>query len=229
MTEMGRAVRNLGRSDILGDALFTQVVQIFHKCLLDEEARPASALVRIFCTRPFSDLNARQKEFALNLLANTEYTASTKCLTLLATAGEKPEWNSVTSSKGHLAIPLANLSVVEKAPMIASLIQQLGLEIRAVLTPPDDLIVEMDQKTYNVFHVPHALGSPFIPDQEFVKNHGIKSALGFGGMMPTGDLFAVLIFSKVSISKETAELFRPMALNVKLALLPSFQTQMVDA
>ena len=49
---------------------------------------------------------------------------------------------------------------------------------------------------------------------------GIESGLGFGGVLPTGDLFAVCLFSRVPISRTTAELFRPLALHVKLAVLP---------
>ncbi len=44
--------------------------------------------------------------------------------------------------------------------------------------------------------------------------------LGFGGMLPMGDIFVVIVFSKVRIPRETAELFRTLALNVKMAALP---------
>jgi hypothetical protein len=50
--------------------------------------------------------------------------------------------------------------------------------------------------------------------------YGIRSVLGFGGILHTGDLFAVIIFSKVPIVRNTAELFKTLALNVKIALLP---------
>ncbi len=49
---------------------------------------------------------------------------------------------------------------------------------------------------------------------------GVRSVLGFGGMLPLGDIFCVILFSKVAIPRETAELFRTLALNVKLAALP---------
>ena len=74
---------------------------------------------------------------------------------------------------------------------------------------------------FNVFHVPRARGSPFVPAQtDFVMRYGIESVLGFGGMLPKGDLFCVILFSKVLIPRETAELFKTLALSVKISLLP---------
>ena len=55
---------------------------------------------------------------------------------------------------------------------------------------------------------------------EFVVPFGIKSVLGFGGVLPPGDLFAVIMFSRVPVPRETADLFRNLALSVKLAILP---------
>ncbi|MEW5957210.1 MAG: hypothetical protein AB1801_05780, partial [Chloroflexota bacterium] len=63
-------------------------------------------------------------------------------------------------------------------------------------------------------------GSPYIPvQQQFVTRFGIKSVLGFGGILPSGNLFAIIIFSKAPISRETADMFKPLALNVKMVVL----------
>jgi hypothetical protein len=79
----------------------------------------------------------------------------------------------------------------------------------------------MGQKTYNVFLVQEALGSPYIPaQQEFVVPYGIKSVMGFGGMLPLLDIFVIIMFLKASISREVADLFKNLSLNVKLAVLP---------
>ena len=69
--------------------------------------------------------------------------------------------------------------------------------------------------------MPEAKGSPFVPAQEeFVIPFGIESVLGFGGVLPSKELFTVILFSKQKISRETAELFKSLALSLKLALLP---------
>jgi hypothetical protein len=81
--------------------------------------------------------------------------------------------------------------------------------------------VEPEPSSFNVFYVPEARESPYIPDQEaFVRPVGVRSVLGFGGMLPRGDMFVVILFSKVAIPRETAEMFRTLALNVKMAVLP---------
>jgi hypothetical protein len=66
-----------------------------------------------------------------------------------------------------------------------------------------------------VFHVEDALGSPYIPAQEFVTSFGIKSVLGFGGILGTGDLFAVILFATVHVPASAADRFRTLALDVK--------------
>ena len=105
--------------------------------------------------------------------------------------------------------------------MISNLVNQLGLEITDVLNPNPSMLVDIDQKTYNVFHVADAVGSEVIVDQEdFVIPEGIKSCLGFGGMLPSGNLFAVVMFSRVPIIPTVAAMFRTISLNLKLALLP---------
>jgi hypothetical protein len=59
-----------------------------------------------------------------------------------------------------------------------------------------------------------------VAQEEFVARYGIRSVLGFGGMLSSGDLFTVIIFSRVAIPPETAEQFRVIGLNLKIALLP---------
>ena len=44
--------------------------------------------------------------------------------------------------------------------------------------------------------------------------------LGFGGMVASGDVFATIMFSKVPIAPDTADLFKVIGLNLNLALLP---------
>jgi hypothetical protein len=115
---------------------------------------------------------------------------------------------------------LLSEDVVRQAPMVWALIQQMGLEVRQVIRPPAAIMLDIDQRTFNVFHVPEALGSPLVPAQDFVREHGVRSVLGFGGLLPSGDMFAVIMFARVSIPRETAEMFRTLALGIKLAVLP---------
>jgi len=178
------------------------------------------ALVRLFKTHPYKDLEVELAEYARSMLDDYPPLPAMKYMTLLATVGEQTEWNSRHTSVGHKAIPLASESVVAQIPMISQLIRQLGLDIKTVINPGPDLLVEIEQRKYNVFYVPEAIGNPYIPAQDsFVIPFGIKSVLGFGGLLPSGNLFAIIMFLKVQIPHSTAQMFSTLALNVKTALL----------
>jgi hypothetical protein len=110
--------------------------------------------------------------------------------------------------------------MVERFPMIAQLVRQLGLTTAELVRTPAGIIRELEQRRFGVFHVPVAAGSPFVPAQrDFVEPQRIASVLGFGGILPDGELFAMIMFARVSIPAATADMFRTVALNLKLGLL----------
>src|SRR3954449_1728223 len=192
------------------------------KFLYDELEGPgvqrACALVRCYKTHAFGSLAPDLQRFALGVLGTSPSRADMKCLTLMATVGETAAWNSRYLSRGHRAIPLPSPEIVEKAPMIAQLIKELGMELSAVLQPSPEVVKELAGKRHGVFHVEDALGSPYIPAQdEFVAHYGIRSVLGFGGMLFTGDLFSVILFSTVHVPASAADRFKTLALDVKSA------------
>ena len=189
--------------------------------LFGEGRQRDCALVRCFKTHRYDALPRDLQESARQIQADVEDIPGAKCLVLLGTAGVEPAWNARRMSAGHQAIPLPSPKIVGRFPMISQVITQLGVDIRRVLRPSDDLIMDLHERTYNVFYVADAQGSPHIPAQEqFVKPFGIRSVIGFGGVLPSGDLFVVVLFSKVQIPRTKAELFKPLAVTVKTALLP---------
>ncbi len=56
--------------------------------------------------------------------------------------------------------------------------------------------------------------------KDFVIPHGVHSVLGFGGVLATGDLFAVILFATVHIPRQTADLAKLLAASVKRAIEP---------
>lgn len=220
MTACGAALRKPApAADLEGTA--AAVVRYLFDNLRDGTGAPACALVRFFITRPFAALDAERQAAARRLLGGQAEAPGIKCLTLVGTAGVEPRWNRPAESAGHRVIPLPSAEGVRRLPMIAQLVAQFGLEIPALLGPDAGLLVDLEQRSYNVFHVPEAAGNPYVPDQEtFVRRYGVRSVVGFGGMLPSGNLFAVILFTRVPVSRETADLFRPLALSVKLAVLP---------
>ena len=221
MIECGAALRKIGYNAHSMEEIATKVVRYLYEHLVDGQTdRKACALIRCFKTHSYRDLDKELQEFACKFL-ELPLSSDVKCLTLLGTAGDKAEWNSRKCSLGHKAIPLPSAEVLDKLPMIRNLIKQLGMEVNTVVKPDPKFLLDMEQRTYNVFHMPDALDSLYIPAQkEFIIPYGIKSVLGFGGLFSKGDMFVIIMFSKVPVQRETADLFRTLALNIKIALLP---------
>lgn len=115
--------------------------------------------------------------------------------------------------------------------MIMRLLQQMGLEAKHVVEPRTALLMEGSQyRNFGVFHVENAPGSEHIPNQQtFVEQYGIRSVVGMGGLLPSGEIFAVILFARVVISPEVAALFRTLALSVKLAFLPFAPNEVFSA
>lgn len=213
------AIRGLGSGAATMEEAASLVAHYLHDELGDEHGNRVLALVRVYKTHAYAALPADLREFAHGLLGVEPPPADLRCLTLLGTAGDLPEWNDRRASAGHRAIPLVSEPMVEQLPMVVQLITQLGLDVASVVRPDPSRAAALAQRTYDVFHVPVAAGSPHVPAQDFVREHGIESAVGFGGMLYTGDFYAVVLFSKTPISSDVAQLLKILSLAVRVPLL----------
>ena len=194
--------------------------RFLYRELVTEAGEPACALVRCHKTHRYRDLGADLQAVSRRLLGpGTVPSVTLRCLTLMGTAGVEKAWNDRRRSSGHQAIPLPTAAVVEQAPMVAQLIRALGLDIATAIAPSGDIVRDLAGKTYGVFHVPEAKGSAYIPAQDFVTRYGVRSVVGFGGVLPSGDLFAVILFARVPVSQGSADRFRTLALDVKGCLV----------
>jgi hypothetical protein len=222
MTQLGATLRSIGSGASSVEEVAQRVVRLLYDGLRDPATGGrACVLVRFYFTAQFSNLDEDLRSFGRALMKGSELQPETRCLTLLATAGQEPQWNHRKQSKGHQTIPLPSHHVVEAIPMVSQLVKQLGIDVATVLQSDPTLVLEREQRTYNVFFVPDATGSPYIPAQEnFVIPYRVRSVLGFGGLLTSGDLYAVLLFTRVSFSRDIADIFRNAALNLKVALLP---------
>lgn len=222
VTECGRAVRAMGAGAASMEEVAGRIVNYLYDTLIDgQTGERACTLIRFFKTHAYADLDDELQAFAVNMLGGNTPLPEMKCFTLLETVGENEEWNLRGSSKGHQAIPLPSEEVIHQIPMMRNMIKQFGLDVRSVVKPDPALLLDMEQKSYGVFLVPKALGSPYIPAQkEFVVPYQIESVMGFGGMLPTLDIFVIILFLRVPVSRETADLFKNLSLNIKLAILP---------
>jgi len=222
MTECASELRKLGAGATSAQDVAQRIASYLYQQLgNDQTGRQDCVLVRCFLTRPYGALDPQSQDCARRALACGPGSLDMKCLTLFGTAGERPEWNERHRSRRYRSIPLGDKQVVSQFPMVSQLLQQLGVDLTSKTQPKSDLPVDQTEHTLDVFHVPEAKGSPFLPAQEeFVIPFGIESVLGFGGVLPSKEFFTVILFSKQKISRETAELFKPLAKSVTLALLP---------
>ena len=222
MAECGAVLRRLGDGAQSLEETAGRIVRHLYEHLGDSETgEKACVLVRLFKTHPFGGLDQELQRYAKAALGTRPAAPSIPCFTLMATAGLLPEWNDRHQSKRFKAIPIADHQFVSQFPMFSQLMTQFGVELGTILEAHTELLLDRHETSYNVFHVPEALGSPYVPGQaQFVVPYGVRSVLGFGGLLPTGSLFTVILFSTVPIPRETAELFRTLALSVKIALLP---------
>jgi len=226
MTECSAVLRRLGeRSTSLRDAASQAVNYLFATLGNPETGERDCVLVRCFMTVPYCRLDHTTQQLARNRLGGIAPHRDLKCFTLMATAGEQPDWNQVERSHHYRVIPMVNADFVKQFPMFSQLLHQFGLSTHFDVAPQGEWLVDVEEKTYNVFYVPDATGSPYVPVQEgFVLKHGVKSVLCFGGMLPSRDLFAVILFSRTPVPKSTATLCKSLALGLKASLLAFDET-----
>ncbi len=218
----GHALRQLGYNARAMEEVTQRIVKFFYTSFGDERRnRSSCVLVRFYKTHAYRELPPELQQRALATLNASSSPPNLQCLTLMSSAGERPEWNDRRQSVAHQVIPLPSPAAVAQMPMIANLVAQFGLEVQALVAPDPALFTEMEQRTYNVFYVPVALDSPYIPAQDnFVRPYQIASVLGLGGVLPSGHVFALIIFSKEPIRRSVADLCKLLALDIKSVLSP---------
>lgn len=237
MATLGGELRHMGEGMTGLDSTARGIVNhLYQSFVMSGTSEPAFVLVRLFVTHRMGELDPSVQAYVSDRAAEVELARpvvkDTRCLTLLATAGDLPEWNDVRKSRHHRAIPISSPDLPDKFPMIARVLQQFGVEFGTIMTEEEqdgdgiesgdsgDLVVDREQSTFNVFYVPEAKGSPYINAQEeFVIPHKIKSVLGYGGVLSAGQIFAVILFSRAFIGKDMAHRFKPLALSTKNALI----------
>jgi serine phosphatase RsbU (regulator of sigma subunit) len=174
-------------------------------------------LARAFQTVRYDALPPDLKEYVDQRMGPDE--PPERCLVLLGTDGDLPEWCDRRLSRDHRAIPLSGLDAVSSMPMVSALVEDLGVSMSTFLHGGEGLDVHRLDRDFGVFFVPEARGSNEVPAQGFVREHGVESVLGFGGLLPGGDLFSIVLFTRTAAAPDVVHLFRTVAVAAKLALL----------
>jgi hypothetical protein len=217
IVEVTSAVRTIAEGcDTMAQAA-QQITAHLRIVLVDEDGRPACPLVRIYTT-------ARGRALPANLASRAHRSdegTPGPSLLLLGTSGALPEWNDRRLSASHSIIPLDRAQVLaDRAPMIAGLLAELGVDIDTFVDLEETDAKVIQHQEYGVFHVQEATGSRLIPAQDFVAAHHVRSVVGCGGGLPSGEVFVLVLFSCVEVDETAASMFRTLAFGLKAALVP---------
>ncbi|HMX93354.1 MAG TPA: hypothetical protein PLY42_18435, partial [Nitrospira sp.] len=203
MTECSAVLRQLGeQSRSLQEAASKAVNYLFDTLGDPATGQRDCVLVRCFKTISYSRLDAEHQQLVREKLGGIAPFPDLRCFTLVASTGAEPDWNRVDRSHRYRVIPMVSADFVKQFPMFSQLLHQFGVSTEFDVRPDGEWLVDLEEKTYNVFYVPDAVGSPYVPVQDgFVGKYGVKSVLCFGGMLPSRDLFAVILFSKTPVPR----------------------------
>ena len=141
-------------------------------------------------------------------------------LTLLGYWGDLEEWKNRIHSKNYKAFPLNDPHVLDKFPMLSAVFSQIGFELPENVVPDNSILIKERHKKLKLFCVEEAKGSKFIPKQaEFVEPFSVESVFGFGGVYPTGNIYAIIVFSREKILKQDASVYLSLNPAIKWATL----------
>lgn len=172
---------------------------------LVERTPPQLALLRLYRVRTIGALDP-----ALRALV-PDGPPDARVLVLAASRGIEPAWNDIMASAHHRVLPLTDPDAVARAPMVGKLVNDLALDRDDDLEPGG---------SNDVFFVPDAIGSPFIPaQQDFVLRYGVCSVIGTGGLLAGPAVgFALLAFARVALSDDVAHGFGALGRHAGIAL-----------
>ena len=225
VVELGRA---LGRAESQPSTEEAAGEIVAHLCehLQDKvEGERACLLGRMFKTVRLHRLPPRLQALARREAGERDLAPETGCLTLLATLGRRPEWNDRRRSHHHQAIPLVGDDLAVRTPMVAALLDHLAYDRRP--RSPEAFLAADEGDVLDVLHVPDATLGGFC-DPAFVAAEGVRSVVAFGGPLPDGEVYAVVLFTSCPVDASTAELFRFAVLSTTGALLPSLGRLFAD-
>ena len=176
-------------------------VQCIYDALVDENQSRVFALVRIFRISSYTQLPPD-----LQAQVNQQ---DDQWLTLVATQGDQPAWCNRQLSQSHRCIPRTS---AHESPMLTAVFNQLDLFWKLEQDNPGLPLKTLSRHVTRYFHVPEALGSPYIVAQEdFVKPYQIRSVIGLGSQFVSGSPAILIGFSKAPINEQAAQIFAELA------------------
>ena len=214
LVRMAGVIRSLGQDPTSLAAFADEVCGYLQGQLEHDSGERQAVLVRLYATMAFDDLPVLDQIHA-ERTSNRVLTGDTTCLALLGTAGSKTAWNDRKASLGNRARPLAELDLAGN-PFVRALMEQTGLTAPVLLQRLQYRQPTGQRPAYGHLLLAHPEGSPLLPEQSFLAEHGVRSVLGFGGGLPMGGSFGMVLYSSAEIGPEVAAMFSTLALSIAL-------------
>ena len=223
VAECTARVRRLGLGAGSMEEAAGRIVSYLYEDLADQRGgQRACALVRFYKTHPYGLLDAGRRRFAEARFTGEAAAPGARCLALLATAGDEAAQPRGSASRGHEAFPFEAAGEAARVPGMIREVTRLGIDLGDP-TPVPALAPESEspgRAPDGVVHLLEAVSSPAIALHDaFLIEHKIRSVLGFGGLLPCGDLFVVVLFTRIAIDAAARDLFKTLALAVKVGVM----------
>lgn len=156
----------------------------------------------------------RVEDLPVDLLAQAD-REDRYVVTLLGTYGRLLDWCHRKSSVAHQIISINSIAIPARIPMFEHLlVQNMGVDLNK-LYETGNVIASMSRPGGGKFHIEDVPSSPIIPAQvEFVRPFGVKSLVGFGGLI--GDaggsmtLYMLIAFTSGTYTADMADDFNTM-------------------
>jgi len=197
--------------------------------ILFEELEESAVLFRLFVTVPYAALAEHERSFASELAQARGFADAVKddtsVICLLGTRGKQAGWNDRHQSERHLAIPLTGTSFIQTIPMVSRLMSDMGTGLEWVEKQEARIPVKSFGRMARVLYVEDAAttrtndGFNIVPDQEFVRENGIKTVIGLGGAYLSRSIVTALLFTNEVIPRRTVETFMPVINTFKVATM----------
>lgn len=197
-----------------------EILKILCCSLITESGKSPFVLARFFKSCLYSEMPSDIQAYINGKESWGGISGQNQYLTLLGSWGDLEEWKNRIHSKNYKAFPLNDPHILDKFPMLSAVFSQIGFELPEKVLPDKSILIKERHKKLKLFCVEEAKGSKFIPKQaEFVEPFSVESCFGFGGMYPTGNIYAIIIFSREKIQKQDASVFLSLNPAIKWATL----------
>lgn len=216
LVELSARLRELGVGAPSMAAVASEIVETLHTSLRAADGSPACASVRLLKTHRFGDLPATARRLTAER-AGTEPPGGATSLATLAWAGSgdvPADW---------LVLPFDDEASVAASPFLREALIALDVSTEEFLRPVAAQENELHRRPHGIFHVPDAT-VPYAPVSaegvRCVARTGIRSIVAIGGGLLSGDIFLLVICSKVPIDGRVAKLLKTLTPAIKTALVP---------